>query len=146
MHINSIESIRFRAAELPGGRARHFTKRVCLGVCTQYFFRTDAAILCYQPEQWLHNVNGLFPYASLLILSSFAACTYSPGFLYWAAYSRLLGYPSCVVFWKAEPFTRTTGRHLRVGVPSDCCANLFSYILFVRFWFLSNSRNVQLLA
>ena len=110
------------------------------------FYRTDAAILCYQREQWLHNVNGLFPYASLLILFSFAACTYSPGFLYWAAYRRQLAYPSCEVFWKAEPFTRTTGRHLRVAVPSDCCANLFSYILFLRFWFLSNSRNVRLLA
>lgn len=80
------------------------------------FFRTDAAILCYQREQWLHNVNGLFPYASLLILFSFAACTYSPGFLYWAAYRRQLGYPSCEVFEKLS---------LLQGRQGDSCVWVF---------------------
>lgn len=80
------------------------------------FFRTDAAILCYQREQWLHNVNGLFPYASLLILFSFAACTYSPGFLYWAAYRRQLGYPSCEVFEKLS---------LLQGRQGDTCVWVF---------------------
>ena len=80
------------------------------------FCRTDAAILCYQPEQWLHNVNGLFPYASLLILFSFAACTYSPGFLYWAAYKRQLGYPSCEVFEKLS---------LLQGRQGDTCVWVF---------------------
>lgn len=80
------------------------------------FFRTDAAILCYQREQWLHNVNGLFPYASLLILVSFAACTYSPGFLYWAAYRRQLGYPSCEVFEKLS---------LLQGRQGDTCVWVF---------------------
>ena len=80
------------------------------------FCRTDAAILCYQREQWLHNVNGLFPYASLLILFSFAACTYSPGFLYWAAYKRQLGYPSCEVFEKLS---------LLQGRQGDTCVWVF---------------------
>lgn len=80
------------------------------------FCRTDAAILCYQREQWLHNVNGLFPYASLLILFSFAACTYSPGFLYWAAYRRQLGYPSCEVFEKLS---------LLQGRQGDTCVWVF---------------------
>ena len=80
------------------------------------FCPTDAAILCYQPEQWLHNVNGLFPYASLLILFSFAACTYSPGFLYWAAYRRQLGYPSCEVFEKLS---------LLQGRQGDTCVWVF---------------------
>ena len=80
------------------------------------FCRTDAAILCYQREQWLHNVNGLFPYASLLILSSFAACIYSPGFRYWAAYRRQLGYPSCEVFEKLS---------LLQGRQGDTCVWVF---------------------
>lgn len=80
------------------------------------FCRTDAAILCYQREQWLHNVNGLFPYASLLILFSFVACTYSPGFLYWAAYRRQLGYPSCEVFEKLS---------LLQGRQGDSCVWVF---------------------
>lgn len=80
------------------------------------FCRTDAAILCYQPEQWLHNVNGLFPYASPLILFSFAACTYNPGFLYWAAYRRQLGYPSCEVFEKLS---------LLQGRQGDTCVWVF---------------------
>ena len=80
------------------------------------FCRTDAAILCYQREQWLHNVNGLFSYASPLILFSFAACTYNPGFLYWAAYSRLLGYPSCEVFEKLS---------LLQGRQGDTCVWVF---------------------
>lgn len=80
------------------------------------FCRTDAAILCYQPEQWLHNVNGLFPYASLLILFSFAACSYSPSFLYWAAYRRQLGYPSCEVFEKLS---------LLQGRQGDTCVWVF---------------------
>lgn len=80
------------------------------------FCRTDAAILCYQPEQWLHNVNGLFPYASLLILFSFAACIFSPGFLYWAAYRRQLGYPSCEVFEKLS---------LLQGRQGDTCVWVF---------------------
>ena len=80
------------------------------------FCRTDAAILCYQREQWLHNVNGLFPYASLLILFSFAACTYSSGFLYWAAYKRQLGYPSCEVFEKLS---------LLQGRQGDTCVWVF---------------------
>ena len=80
------------------------------------FCRTDAAILCYQPEKWLHNVNGLFPYASLLILFSFAACTYSFSFLYWAAYRRQLGYPSCKVCEKLN---------LLQGRQGDACVWVF---------------------
>ena len=80
------------------------------------FCRSDAAILCYQLEQWLHNVNGLFPYASLLILFSFAACSYSPGFLYWAACRRQLGYPSCEVFEKLS---------LLQGRQGDTCVWVF---------------------
>ena len=98
------------------------------------FCRTDAAILCYQPEQWLHNVNGLFPYASLLILFSFAACTYSPGFLYWAAYRRQLAYPSCEVFF--EKLSLLQGRQgdtcvwVFLPIAARTCFRIFCFFVF----------------
>ena len=93
---------------LPSGCVLVFARNI--------FCRTDAAILCYQREQWLNNVNGLFPYASLLILFSFAACIFSPGFHYWAAYRRQLGYPSCEVFEKLS---------LLQGRQGDTCVWVF---------------------
>lgn len=103
------------------------------------FCRTDAAILCYQREQWLNNVNGLFPYASLLILSSFAACIFSPGFLYWAAYRRQLGYPSCEVFLKSWAFYKDDRKTLACGcsfrLPLELVFVYFvcSFFIFVKF-------------
>lgn len=109
-----------------------FLPRGCVLVFARNIFcRTDAAILCYQPEQWLHNVNGLFPYASLLILFSFAACTYSPGFLYWAAYRRQLGYPSCEVFLKSWAFYKDDRETLACG----CSFRLLRELVFVFFFY-----------
>lgn len=97
------------------------------------FCRTDAAILCYQLEQWLHNVNGLFPYASLLILFSFAACIFSPSFHYWAAYRRQLGYPSCEVFEKLSLLQGRQGDTcvwVFLPIPARTCFRIFCLFVF----------------
>ena len=116
MHINSIESIRFREAELPAGRDRHFTKRVCLGVCTQYFL----PYWCCYSVLSTRAVTAYRKWALSLCITPntilFRGMYLQSRFLYWAAYRRQLGYPSCEVFEKLS---------LLQGRQGDTCVWVF---------------------